>query len=73
ETLRGGLGRLVNSAARSKVAEVIGHPIFGFAAYAFFIPFTHLTSIFNLMLTHSGCTGPSRSASSSLATCFGAP
>jgi putative copper resistance protein D len=52
ETLRGGLGAFVRRAARSKVAEVIGHPIFGFATYAFFIPFTHLTSIFNLMLTH---------------------
>ena len=43
-----GLHRIVDS----KLGEVIGHPIFGFVAYAVFIPATHLTSIFNLMLQH---------------------
>jgi putative copper resistance protein D len=36
----------------SKAGEVVGHPIFGFLAYAVFIPATHLTSIFNDMLLH---------------------
>ena len=45
-------GRVLNAVVSSKVGEVIGHPIFGFVAYAVFIPFTHLTSIFNVMLNH---------------------
>ena len=51
-TLPGSLGRGLNSAADSKAGEVLGHPIVGFGLYAIFIPVTHLTSLFNLMLTH---------------------
>ena len=51
-TLPGALGRSLNAAADSKVGEVLGHPIVGFGLYALFIPITHLTSLFNLMLTH---------------------
>jgi len=51
-TLPGPPGRAINRVVSSTLGEVIGHPIFGFAAYAFFIPATHLTSIFNLMLQH---------------------
>jgi putative copper resistance protein D len=51
-TIPGRLGRGLNAAADSKVGELLGHPIVGFALYAVFIPVTHLTSLFNLMLTH---------------------
>ena len=51
-TTPGMLGRGLNKAVDSKVGEIIGHPVFGFLAYAIFIPLTHLTSLFNLMLTH---------------------
>ena len=51
-TIPGPLGRWLNRAAGSKVGEVLGHPMVGFGAYALFIPVTHLTSLFNLMLTH---------------------
>lgn len=51
-TIPGKLGRVLNRAADSKVVEVIGHPIFGFGLYAVFIPATHLTSLFNLMISH---------------------
>jgi cytochrome c oxidase assembly factor CtaG len=36
----------------SKVAEVVGHPITGFALYAVLIPVAHLTSLYNFTLTH---------------------
>jgi cytochrome c oxidase assembly factor CtaG len=52
ETTPGVVGRVINRVAASKVGEVIGSPIFGFLAYALFIPITHLTSLFNLMLSH---------------------
>ncbi len=51
-TLPGRLGRGLNAAADSKAGEMLGHPIVGFGLYAVFIPVTHLTSLFNLMLTH---------------------
>jgi cytochrome c oxidase assembly factor CtaG len=34
----------------SKVAEVIGHPVTGFALYAVVIPIAHLTSVYNFAL-----------------------
>jgi putative copper resistance protein D len=51
-TTPGTPGRWLRAAAGSKVGEVLGHPATGFALYAIFIPATHLTSLFNLMLTH---------------------
>ena len=51
-TIPGALGRGLNAAADSKVGELLGHPIVGFGLYALFIPVTHLTSLFNLMLSH---------------------
>jgi putative copper resistance protein D len=51
-TIGGGAGRLLHGVVDSKLGEVVGHPIFGFLAYAVFIPATHLTSIFNQMLLH---------------------
>jgi putative copper resistance protein D len=51
-TVPGVLGRDLHRVVDSKVGEVIGHPIFGFVAYAVFIPATHLTSLFNQMLLH---------------------
>jgi len=35
-----------------RVLKALTHPLFAFACYAVFIPFTHLTSFFNLMLEH---------------------
>ena len=52
ESLPGKAGTLFNKVYGSKIAEVIGHPIFGFLAYAVFITVTHLTSLFNQMLLH---------------------
>lgn len=43
---------LVTRAMGSKVAEVIGHPVTGFALYAMLIPLAHLTSFYNYTLTH---------------------
>jgi len=34
------------------VMRVVTHPLFGFALYFVFIPVTHLTNLFNLMLEH---------------------
>jgi putative copper resistance protein D len=51
-TIPGSLGRGLNRLVSSRVGEIIGHPVFAFLAYAFFIPVTHLTSLFNLMLSH---------------------
>jgi cytochrome c oxidase assembly factor CtaG len=48
----GGLHRIVRRALDSRVAEVVGHPITGFALYAVFIPVAHLTSLYNVTLTH---------------------
>jgi|HubBroStandDraft_1064217.scaffolds.fasta_scaffold270456_1 putative membrane protein len=36
----------------SKFMEVVTHPLFAFALYFAFIPFTHLTGFMNLMMTH---------------------
>ena len=35
------------------VVRMIMHPLFGFGAYFIFIPLTHLTGLFNLMLEHT--------------------
>ncbi|MDE3008200.1 MAG: cytochrome c oxidase assembly protein [Acidobacteriota bacterium] len=35
-----------------RVARALTHPVVAFGLYAVFIPLTHLTSLFNLMLTH---------------------
>ena len=51
-TMPGRAGVLLNRAVDSKAGEVLGHPIFGFCAYAVFITITHLTSLFNEMLLH---------------------
>lgn len=51
-TTPGAPGRLLNAVVDSKVGEFMGRPIVGFACYAIFIPVTHLTGLFNLMLTH---------------------
>jgi cytochrome c oxidase assembly factor CtaG len=51
-TIPGAPGRWLNEAAGSKFGEILGHPITGLLLYAIFIPATHLTSLFNLMLTH---------------------
>ena len=32
--------------------DVVTHPLFGFAAYFVFIPVTHLSGLFNLMMEH---------------------
>jgi len=36
----------------SKFMEVVTHPLFAFALYFAFIPFTHLTGFMNLMMNH---------------------
>ncbi len=51
-TMPGALGRSFTKVVDSKLGEVVGHPVFGFLAYAIFIPSTHLTSLFNQMLLH---------------------
>ncbi len=48
----GTAGLLVNKAFGSPLAEVVGHPIFGFALYAVLIPVAHLTALYNLTLTN---------------------
>ncbi len=48
----GRLRRAVDAAMGSGVAAVIGHPLFGFVAYAAVIPITHLTGLYNFTLTH---------------------
>jgi len=35
-----------------RAAKLITHPLFGFVAYFIFIPLTHLTGLFNLMMEH---------------------
>jgi putative copper resistance protein D len=39
-------------ALRSKIAEVVAHPVVDFALYAVLIPISHLTSFYNYTLTH---------------------
>jgi putative copper resistance protein D len=36
----------------SRFMEIVTHPLFAFALYFGFIPFTHLTGFMNLMMTH---------------------
>ena len=36
-----------------RIMRVVMHPIFGFVAYFVFIPMTHLTGLFDLMMQHS--------------------
>jgi putative copper resistance protein D len=48
----GGVHRGVVRLARSRVAEVIGHPFTAFGLYAVFIPISHLTSLYNTTLTN---------------------
>ena len=48
----GATHRVVVKALGSRVAEVVGHPITGFALYATLIPVAHLTSLYNYALTH---------------------
>lgn len=51
-TVPGTPGRVLTRATGSKFGELLGHPATGLVLYAIFIPATHLTSLFNLMLTH---------------------
>jgi len=44
--------RWIARALDSPPLRVVLHPIFGFVLYAVFIPATHLTGFFNVMLTH---------------------
>ncbi len=45
--------RLLTKTLRSRTAEVVGHPIFGFLLYALMIPVAHLTSLYNLTLINT--------------------
>jgi putative copper resistance protein D len=36
----------------SRPAQIVLHPVFGFALYAVFVPATHLSGFFNVMLQH---------------------
>jgi cytochrome c oxidase assembly factor CtaG len=44
--------QIVTRLLASKLAEAIGHPITGFALYAFLIPVAHLTSLYNFTLAN---------------------
>lgn len=48
----GATHRVVTKVLVSRVAEVVGHPITGFALYAVLIPIAHLTTLYNYALTH---------------------
>ena len=48
----GSVQRVVNRALDSPVANVVGHPITGFALYAVLIPAVHLTGLYDTMLTN---------------------
>jgi cytochrome c oxidase assembly factor CtaG len=48
----GSVNQAITAILRSRVAEVLGHPITGFGLYAVFIPLAHLTSLYNYSLTH---------------------
>ena len=48
----GATHRVVTKVLGSRVAEVVGHPITGFALYAVLIPIAHLTTLYNYALTH---------------------
>jgi putative copper resistance protein D len=47
----GSTHRLVTAGLRSRVAEVVAHPIVDFILYAVLIPVVHLTSFFNTAVT----------------------
>jgi putative copper resistance protein D len=50
--LRGRPGRAVNSFIDGPVGGIVLHPVFGFGAYAVFIPATHLTGLMNVTMEH---------------------
>ncbi len=49
----GVLHHLVVRSLRSRIAEVVGHPIFDFALYAAMIPVAHLTRFYDVTLTNT--------------------
>jgi putative copper resistance protein D len=50
--LRGAPARAVNGFIDGPVGGVVLHPLFGFLAYAAFIPATHLSGLMNLTMEH---------------------
>ncbi len=52
EATGGTAHRLAEGAKRSRVAEVVGHPITGFVLYFALIPITHLTVFYNWTLEY---------------------
>ena len=48
----GRVHRAVDRALHSRAAELVAHPITGFALYAALIPIAHLTALYNYTLTH---------------------
>lgn len=44
---------LLTNALRSRTAEVVGHPIFGFLLYAVMIPVAHLTSLYDVTIINT--------------------
>jgi putative copper resistance protein D len=50
--LRGTPQRLVRGFVDGPIGGVVLHPVFGFVAYASFIPATHLSGIMNLTMSH---------------------
>ena len=48
----GRVGRQIGRALGSRLAGVVGHPIFGFALFAAVIPVAHLTALYNVTLTN---------------------
>jgi putative copper resistance protein D len=51
-SLRGTPKRLVDGFIDGPVGGIVLHPVFGFVAYAGFIPLTHLSGLMNLTLSH---------------------
>jgi cytochrome c oxidase assembly factor CtaG len=51
-SLRGRAGHAVNSFIDGRAGGVVLHPLFGFVAYAVFIPATHLTGLMNVTMEH---------------------
>jgi putative copper resistance protein D len=51
-SLRGRAQRSVTSLIDGRVCSVVLHPLFGFVAYAAFIPVTHLSGLMNLTMEH---------------------
>jgi len=52
EALRGVPQRLMRGFIDGPVGGVVLHPVFGFVAYAGFIPVTHLSGVMNLTMSH---------------------